>query len=348
MTKRGMSEGELFDREDPAPALVSLKEQLASALHREKELKAQIGDDQKLFEYLKGGIAALAPCRHVPIAKPKLSHGPLHAVTFWADGHSEELVREEETEGLATYNWQVFEDRMQLLPEKVVELTNIMRQASEVKHLTIAMLGDWFMGEIHPDEIGWGSSMTLPCALPACARVLASAVMRAAAHFDTVEVIGMVGNHGRNTRKPVTKMTADRNWDYAAYLVAQQFCINQTNVHWTLPKSLIHVTDVEGWQVALTHGDVCKQTHTHPYFGISQAMAKEHQARHRTNRDFDYAYMGHWHHHGVLEDSITICPSIIGADQFSLQRLHKKSSPRQLLTFWNQKYGPVSNWLVNL
>jgi len=346
--KSGMSQQDLMDKEDPAPAIVSLREQLKAAMSREEELKAQVGSDEALFAYVKDGIKALEPLKPQPMPTPKLRHAPLSAVAIWCDAHSEEMVREEETEGLSKYDWQTFEDRMGRLPEKTVELTNIMRQASDVKVLTLALLGDWFMGEIHPDEVGWGSSKTLPNALPNASRVLAEAIVRVATSFDAVNVIGLVGNHGRTTKKPVTKMTADRNWDYALYLIAQEFTKRCPNVKWTLPKSLIHVTEVEKWKVALTHGDVCKRTHTHPYFGISQAVAKEQQSRRRTDKDFDYMFMGHWHHFGIIEDNIIICPSLIGPNQFSQYRMHARSQARQLLTFWTEKHGMSTMWPINL
>jgi predicted phosphodiesterase len=108
------------------------------------------------------------------------------------------------------------------------------------------------------------------------------------------------------------------------------------------------VTDIEGWKVALTHGDLCKRTHTHPYFGISQAVAKEQQSRRRTDKDFDYMFMGHWHHLGIIEDGIIICPSLIGPNQFSQYRMHARSQARQLLTFWTKKHGLSTMWPINL
>jgi hypothetical protein len=348
LREQGMSRDEMLDNVDPTPGTVSLKEQLREALQDVKRLKAQVGDDEALFGFVRNSINALEPYRRVPIPKPQLKHAPSDAALILCDAHSEEVVRAEEVEGLASYNWETFERRMRLTAEKTVELVNIMRQAGQVKTLRLWLLGDWFLGEIHPQELGFGTSMPLPHALPKASRALADLVLRLAAYFDAVDCVGIVGNHGRTTIKPASKMAADRNWDYALYLIAQEFTKRDVRVRWTIPQSKIHVVETMGWKVALTHGDVCRRTHTHSYFGISQAIAKERQTRRRTEKDFDYAFMGHWHHYGILEHDTMICPPMIGHSQFAQYVIHSRTQAQQMLTFFTEKHGRTCSWPINL
>jgi len=335
-------------RADPPAEVESLRQQLSKALRESRRLKTQVGDDQRLFEAIKDEIKALEPLKPQPIPRPKLKHDPLDALLFLADAHSEEVVRPEEVEGLAEYNWDIFTRRSAAVVEKTVELVTIQRQASEVKRLWVCMLGDWFLGEIHPDETAWGSSMPLARALPKAAQVCANQIRRLAPHFDEVVCVGMVGNHGRSTAKPVTKMTAERNWDFSVYLFAQAMTEEIENVRWILPESRAHVIDVFDWKVLLTHGDMCRQTHVTPYFGILNAIKGEHQTRRKTDKDFDWAYMGHWHHHGLLEGEVTICPPLIGHNQFSQYQMHRKSKAQQLLEFYSEKHGRTCSWPINL
>lgn len=344
----GMSKEEFLDEVDPNPKIVSLKQQLADAIGEIKTLKAQVGDDERLFDHIKGGLEVMPEYPRVAIPKPKLSHADMEVSVVVTDAHSEEVVDPAEVEDLAEYNWKIFEQRMMKVPEKTVELTNIMRQASNIRNIQVWMLGDWFLGTIHPDEMSWGSSMPLPCALPAAARAAADMVMRLAAHFDNVKVFGLCGNHGRTTNKPVSKMTADRNWDYSLYLIARLLTERAKNVEWVIPRSKIHVADIMGWKVALTHGDICKRTHTSPYFGIANAIKGEHTSRRRTNKDFDYAFMGHWHHYGVLENEVMICPPMVGHSQFSQYMMHSRHPAQQNLIFWTEKYGRTCMWPISL
>lgn len=348
MARVGLSREEMLEGVDPSPSTVSLKEQLREALADNKRLKTQVGDDRALFENVRGAFHALDPYKRVPIPKPRQSHAPSEVALILCDAHSEEVVRAEEVEGMAAYNWDVFERRMRLTAEKAMELVDIMRQAGPVDVLRIWMLGDWFLGAIHPEEMGFGTSMALPKALPAATRLVADLVLRLSAHFKRVECVGVIGNHGRTTTKPVSKMTADRNWDYSLYLFAREMTKRDDRVQWIIPESKIYVQDVLGWKVALTHGDVCRRTHTHSYFGISQAIAKEHQTRRRTDKDFDYAFMGHWHHYGILEGDTMICPPMIGHSQFAQYVIHSRTQAQQMLTFWTAKHGRTCSWPINL
>ncbi len=77
---KGHSKRDMLEEADPSPETVSLKVQLAEALAENRRLKAQVGDDRKLFEFLRDSIRALPPYRPVPIPKPRLKHAPLEAV----------------------------------------------------------------------------------------------------------------------------------------------------------------------------------------------------------------------------------------------------------------------------
>jgi len=343
----GKSKQELNRETDPDPVLVSLREELTAQIRENEKLKRQTGDDDRLFNHIQDSIEALEPYRAVPIPRPQLKHAPLEALLCVTDAHSEEVVDAEEMEGLGSYNWATFLSRMETLGRKTVELTGIMRQASQVDQLTILMLGDWFLGQIHPDELV-GASMPLPPALARASRQAADLVLKLAAHFKSVRVVGVVGNHGRSTSKPVSKMSADRNWDYALYLIAKEFTRSADNVVWDIPRSLVKVVDVMGWRVAATHGDIAVRTHRVPYFGILDSMRKQQLSRRKTDVDFDYVYMGHWHCDTLLESDIVICPPMVGRQQFGQYRVHAKTVAAQRLDFFSQKYGPTVSWNIRL
>ena len=216
MSKPGLSRDEMEELVDPSPQTVSLQQQLRDALTDVKKLKAQVGSDLALFDHIQGSIEPLKAYPKVPITKPKLSKKLLRPSLIITDAHCEEVVDAEQMEGMASYDWDTFVSRMHRTTEQCVEWTEIMRHTAHVEELDVWLLGDWFMGMIHPDDVGFGSSMPLPCALPGAALVLGDELMRLAAHYKKVRVTAVVGNHGRTTRKPSQKMTADRNWDFSS------------------------------------------------------------------------------------------------------------------------------------
>jgi hypothetical protein len=274
-------------------------------------------------------------------------HAEHQAVFIVTDAHSEESVRSEEMEGSATYDWATFEGRMKTSSDKVFEITTMMRQSVPVTEAHVFYLGDWFLGQIHPIEHGFGTSSTLPVALPKAARVVADQVMFLASFFDKVHVWGMCGNHGRDTQKPVTKMMADRNWDMACYLIAKEYSRAQTNVEWNIPHSIMEVAPVMNWKCLLTHGNCVKRTHAEPLFAISRMVDKQHRQR-RNEKDFDYAFVGHWHDDSMLHGECVLCPPIIGASQFSRYLMHESTAAGALLYYFTEKYGRTCFWRLNL
>jgi len=342
------SEAEILEQHDPSPATVSLRKQLQAALRDNNRLKKQVGDDERLFEAIRDSIPLLGPYQHAPIRTPKGAKNRLEAALILCDAHSEETVDPEEIEGLAKYDWATFEKRMKLVGDKALRLIRDLRHTAQIDVLHVWLLGDWFLGQIHPDEMAWGSSMPLPSALPRASIVVGDALLRLAPHFGEMHVVGLCGNHGRSTTKPVTKMSADRNWDYSLYLIAEALTQRERRIDWTIPRSRAKVVDVLGWKNLLTHGDICKRTHTISYFGIINGILKEHNTRRRTDEDFDYAWMGHWHHRGLLENTVRICPPIIGHNQYAQYEMHQRSPAGAFLALFSKRHGPVSEWPIHL
>jgi hypothetical protein len=343
-----LSRTDLTQQYDPPPADRAKQQYVRKLMAENAALKAQQGSDSMLYEAVKDAIVGMEPPKPISYAKPKLHHDPLHAVLVTTDQHAEEFVGLEEMEGLAQYNWDIFERRMGQTTKKTIELTNIMRQASAVPVLDIWSLGDWFCGAIHPEEGAYGVSMPMPMAVPKVGMRFAQMIHGLAAHFEKINVWGMCGNHGREGKKPVTKMTADRNWDMSVYLIAQGYTEKLDNVEWHIPHSIMSVTDVEGWNCLLTHSGEVNMNNRTPYYPIESTFDMEHKSRTGTDKDFTYAFTGHWHHHAVLDSKIIMCPSMIGNNQYSRFRLHRSSSPEQLLCFFTHKHGLINQWPIKL
>lgn len=339
---------ELLKKVDPAPSDRALAEYARKLAAENAVLKSQVGSDALLFDAVKGAIQALPPPEPIRYGKPSLKHDPLHAVLITTDQHAEEFVSLEEMEGLAHYDWDVFETRMKKTVEKTIELCAIMRKASKIPCLDIWSLGDWFCGAIHPEEGAYGVTMPMPIAVPKVGMAFSQMIHGLSAHFDKIRVFGICGNHGREGKATVTKMTADRNWDMSVYLIAKGYTEQLTNVEWHVPRSVMTVATVAGWNCLLTHSGQVKMNNRTPYYPIESTFDMEHKNRSGTDKDFTYAFTGHWHHHAVLDSKIIMCPSMIGNNQYSRFMLHRNSSPEQLLCFFTEKHGLINQWPIKL
>jgi hypothetical protein len=341
-----MNRDDFKKEHNPDPQDVATQNYIRKIEDENAELKKRVGTDENLFDYIRSSILAQPKPERVKYDKPKLSHTDVEATLILTDAHAEEFVSLEEMEGLAHYDWQTFNERMDRVVSKTIELINIMRQASNVQKLNVWCLGDWFVGQILPHEESYGVTMPLPVAVPKVGFSLARAISGLSGHFDNINVVGICGNHGRMGRKPVYKMTADRNWDMPVYMIAQEATKNHKNVSWSIPKSIMHVENVMGYNCLLTHSGEVNMNNRTPYYPIESTVDQEHKARHGTDKDFTYFFTGHWHHHAVLDGNIVLCPSMVGANQFSRFKLHKVARPEQLLCFFTGKHGLTTQWPI--
>jgi len=347
-----LSEQEVLDEADPSPENLSLKKQLRQALTENKNLKMHIGDDIALFDYVKSGLKELKPYTQEKLVlgpggkhEKKTEHQAVFIVT---DAHCEESVKSEEMEGACSYDWATFEARMQEATNKCIEITTMMRQSVEVTECHVFYLGDWFCGQIHPIEQGFGTSLTMPVALPSASVVVAEQVMQLSKIFTKVNVWGLCGNHGRDTPKMVTKMMADRNWDMSVYLMAREYSRAQKNVFWNIPQSIMAVAPVMNWKCLLTHGNTAKRGGGDPILGVARMLEAQHKQRRTGTGDFDFAYVGHWHTDSMLNGDCTICPSLIGSSQFSRYLMHASTPAGAMLYFFTEKHGRTCTWRLNL
>lgn len=338
-----------FQREhDPLPKDAAVDAYVRRLEAENAALKAQVGTDETLFEFIKDTLPQFPAQDPVRYPRPKLSHSDMHAVLVVTDAHAEELVRAEEMEGLAAYDWGTFLARTAETASKTLEMVNILRQASKIDFLDIFALGDWFLGKILPHEGAYGVSMPLPVAVPKVGIEFGRFLMSLAPHFKKVRVHCMCGNHGRDGRKTVFKMTADRNWDMSVYLIAQAVTEPDSRIEWHISPSIMDIASVAGWNCLITHSGEVNMNNRVPYYPIESTFDMEHKCRAGTDKDFQYAFTGHWHHHALLDSSIVLCPCMIGANQFSRFKLHRRSSQEQLLCFFNEKHGLLPQWPLKL
>jgi len=226
--------------------------------------------------------------------------------------------------------------------------------------ITVVKGGDQASGMIHPDEYP-GVGMALPEAVPNIAHVFAQQLMHWSAHFDEVRVVGVVGNHTRTTKRIAFKKPAERSWDRSIYRIAKALTATAGNIEWVLPDGLGTVYDVMGWRCYVTHGAEIPMNNRTPYYPIESTIQRELGMRHAAKHwmksqgiddvpdsDFDLAYMFHFHHHAVMSDVITICPSVIGGNEYSKSKIHQYSLPRTLLQFFSEKHNVESERLINL
>ncbi|MFH1547417.1 MAG: hypothetical protein ABIC57_02935 [bacterium] len=366
---------------------------LYETIERDKELnslKAERDHFRKLYQTaikessgldrIVNSIRELSPA--IPEVRPKLfktdthkTSRPLSVVAPIADTHIGERVDPDQLGGLNQYNIDIFNRRLYGWVKKVLRLIHLRGQYANIPILYVPMLGDMVSGEIHLDTIKTNIDNVMNQMVRG-ASMLAQALVALSEHFNLVYVPCVVGNHGRISPKPYPK---DKyvDWDFLLYQQIAAFCSNQKNIKLSIPKSFLHVFEVEGKKILMMHGDSIRMWQSIPYYGISRTVAQLRQVlqlrqRLQLERDleelenakastedvldvfasyFDFIFLGHFHRHDELDigtGAAFIAGCMKGGDEYSFGRLHTVSKPVQIVTFWDSERGYISKDIIYL
>ena len=272
---------------------------------------------QRLVSAMQDSVQAITPLPLLPIVSSASTDHDQLAVALLSDLHIGEVVDPEETGGLAQYNMQIFNRRLALWTHKVIDLVTFRRSFVHVPELLIAGLGDWVSGSIH-DELARTNEGHETSILSRGAYLVAQSFALLSPHFENIHFHGVVGNHGRMTKRPEAKERWN-NWDYLMYQLVALFCRDIENIHFHIPKSFYTVVDANGLRLLLIHGDNIKSYMSIPFYGINRAISNFHDILQNTEHQFDGVLMGHFHSAADIDKfagPVLISSSFKGGDEF--------------------------------
>jgi len=331
-----------------------------------KKLYLQAVKDASSEEAIVDAIRAYAPTfEAVPIISPPrygaAGGQPQTMVAVLTDTHVGERVFLNQMSGLNTYDLDIFSRRLSGWTQQVFNLAMYRRNICDVNELVIPMLGDMVSGDIH-EELSRSNIDNCMMQMLSAAHLIAQALMYLAPHFENVRVPCVVGNHGRMTKKPPMK-DKYMDWDYLTYQWIAAFCKNQPNITFTIPKAFAQIIEVCGRKVLLFHGDSISgggnSQSIHKMVGAMRGVTQFRQALETAvlehdgtlNNTFTDVMLGHFHKvdmYDIGTGSVWICGTMKGGDEFSLNRMHSVSVPKQVITYWHPVYGNVGTETVYL
>lgn len=249
-----------------------------------------------------------------------------------SDVHFDELVNLDEMHGINEYNPSVAKQRIDKLFQEALRYT----QDLQIKELNIKLLGDMVSGMIH-EELSENVELGVTGSVLALADYLSQWIQYLRSYFQTIRILGLVGNHGRMHKKPRYKQRQTLNFDYLLYEFMRRELIDVVD-EFDLPESFFAVRDSFGTSVFSTHGDVFKGgTGLNPVSGTwGRDLAKLNAGLEKHQIGFDIAEFGHFHEgdmnlKGFDDTKIIANGSIIGANEFSLGAVKRASRPSQTI-----------------
>lgn len=283
-----------FESDQLEERLAVLKRENSKLKSANERTLAQLADMRELLNF-HDVLASAAPKPPKWLApKGKKGKADVVACTILSDCHFDEVVRPEELGWVNCYNREIATMRLMKWAQGFIAQNRDYLSGLNFVGAVVALGGDIFSGGIH-DELRETNEDTLFGSLLYWSEQIIAAIELIADFFGRVHVPCVVGNHGRMTRKPRSKLRARDNVDWLlAHMVKNYFAGDD--------RVTVEVTDdtdcfftVFDTVHLLTHGDQVKGGG-----GIGgiwppiMRMIARKQVRY-AHQPFDVVVMGHWH-----------------------------------------------------
>lgn len=190
-----------------------------------------------------------------------------------------------------SYGMTTCAERMNMLVQKTIKLTEIQRKDHPVRECVILFGGDMVEGiGIFPGQV-YEVEAHLFEQLFEAVKIMESMVATLANHFEKVHVVCEFGNHGRLGRKG--DMPGGDNIDRMAYKIASDRCAALKNVTWQMSADWYQMVHIGAYRALLVHGDEINSYGGNvPAFGI---LRKCNAWATGVVEEFQDVYMGHFH-----------------------------------------------------
>lgn len=274
----------LSDELDYENQLAELRQALRTAQKAESRAKSKSSAIvEAVYKAANDALLAKTPIKIKPpkkdTRKGKAEVALIH-LTDWQAGKK-----------TVSYGLQTLAERIQLMVDKSLQLTNIQRAHHPVRDCVVLLGGDMVEGiGIFPGQ-AYEVEAHLFEQLFEVVQIIERTVHELAANFENVKVVCEFGNHGRLGRKG--DMPGGDNIDRMAYRIAMDNCAHLKNVTWQMSGDWYQMVEVGAYKAMLVHGDEINSYGGNvPAFGI---LRKCNAWATGVVEEFQDVYMGHFH-----------------------------------------------------
>ena len=304
---------------------------------------------ESIIGALKESISAL-PVVKVPTLKSfKVERTKETALLLLSDLHAGEVVKLDETGGINSYNFDIMKQRLKYLANSIIDISSNKLRGYTFPKLVVGALGDFVTGIIHEELVESAENTPIEWS-EGTALVIAQFLLELAQVFPEIEFTGVVGNHGRMTKK-VRYKKRYVNWDYITYTTLGLLLRNQKNIKFNLPRSFWTLQEIEGKNFLFLHGDNIQSWAGIPWYGIQRMVARFTELLSSKRIMIDYVCLGHFHNAGTLDKvsgEIILNGSVIGGSEFSIGKLFLSADAKQIFAGVHKRQGLSWRYHLNL
>ncbi|CAB4169690.1 hypothetical protein UFOVP1305_32 [uncultured Caudovirales phage] len=329
------------------PEIVRLEREVMR-LRRDRDLaKASHRVAEREVESMKEDLASLTALdglnvESVKWSKSAKSNKDRHAATaliMLSDLHLDEVVNPAEVSGMNAYSREIALMRLQRTAEGAVRMGTDLMSGFSYEGAIVVLGGDLVSGDLH-DLNQFNESVSVIGTVDYWVDHLAEFLSTIGDAYGSVHVVSVVGNHGRNTRKPRTKGRVEDNFDHMIARMLQRHFRADERFSWNIPLSADAYVDVYDTRLLITHGDQAKGGS-----GISGLLTPvsllDHRKRKRDatlGRSFSHMFLGHFHTY-LRTGTVTVNGSMKGTDEFSFLMNFGHEEPSQAFAVITPEHG---------
>lgn len=302
---------------------------------------AKVKDDDIRRLFLKARDYELRIPRHLRPPPTRKKKERAIVTALFSDWHFDEVVRPEEFNWTNGYNREIATQRLRLYFQNLIRLCRDYINGVQIEGLCFLMLGDMLSGIIH-EELKETNEDTVMGGMLYWTKEIADGLALLLEHFPWIYVACIVGNHGRNCRKPRMKLRVRDNFEWLMYHMIARYFDDVKEITFNIPESTDWGFHIYDHRHHLTHGDQFRGGS-----GISGILTPVTLGDHRKLKrelgigtPYDYLWMGHFHQ---LKDfgTIGINGSGKGYDEYAAISNFAFERPRQALFLSDPTYGKV-------
>ena len=329
--------------------MTKISEGLDTAQNGDKELikelrhALKLADDRTARLERELGVLSKIGSRSTPprwLQSPS-KRGRHNATPFLmlSDLHLDEVVDPDEVGGVNKYDREIARLRLGETARKFVKVCRDYWTGIDYDGAVVCLGGDIFSGDIH-DELTQTNEDTMLGSLDYWIDEVAAALQLIVDEFGKVHVPVVVGNHGRTTRKPRSKLRARDNFDWFLGRALARMFRDDDRITFDVSDSADCPIKVYGHTVMLTHGD---QASGGAGIGgiwppIMRLDARKRQRYEAVGQGYDLLIMGHWHQL-VYGKNFIVNGSLKGMDEYAAINNFGYEPPAQAAWLMTPEHG---------
>lgn len=330
--------------------LIRKDEEIARLRRLYKEQTSAAAGNEALLNAIRDILPEYKP---VPVP-PKMKLGSdveeEELILLLSDLHFGEVVSEDETGGISSYNLDIAQRRFDYTIDKAIVIAKEKQKGFHYKKLNVFLLGDLISGLIH-DELRESNEEGIVRQMLFAIEVLSAGILRLCQEFESVNVASVVGNHGRVVESYYFKQKSVNNFDYLISKMLEKLTKQQRNLTWNIPESFWATEEVQGQKFLLIHGDMVKSWAGIPWYGLDRLYKKWRVLADDYGLNFQHLCIGHFHNPNVftvVRGKMFVNGSLKGGDEYSIGAISAACDPIQIMFGVNPgRRGHTALWEIN-